>query len=471
MNSDPNLPITSRIPGLKYIEQDPVVRIVIGALYVPKTHPPVSENYGIFDTYGRLIPESAYFTGLDSNLNSQSWKTLVDPTVSHDIATGTYYYVGELITHFGHFLTGMLPRFWDDTVCFADQRFVYHSCDDVSTAYELPWFRHIMSALGIGAHQFVRFDCPTIIDELIIPSPSFGEDHFVHRAYRRLTTRIAAHAAIDSHHGKFTYLSKTRLTHGLFEYRNESEIETILSSHGFDIVHPQELSFPEQLSLFARDRIVSGIAGSAFHLSVFAQQSRGVALTSGNNFPANFHLMDWASNARILYFHMSFQLTLNSPSPRFHHEAQILDPKLIADLIIRKSEDFGSLLDIESDMDTGSLGDLPCVLLTAHRQRIGIQEATMFVHATASMRACDCGVSSDGDSLYFRHPHGREIGVYGIHGQYRFIKFTVKRHGADKVSLKGENGKYLSAEPGGRMACDRNIVSDWELFSLTTPSD
>ena len=95
----------------------------------------------------------------------------------------------------------------------------------------------------------------------------------------------------------------------------------------------------------------------------------------------------------------------------------------------------------------------------------------MFVHATASMRACDCGVSSDGDSLYFRHPHGREIGVYGIHGQYRFIKFTVKRHGADKVSLKGENGKYLSAEPGGRMACDRNIVSDWELFSLTTPSD
>jgi len=59
---------------------------------------------------------------------------------------------------------------------------------------------------------------------------------------------------------------------------NPSAIDEIFQRQGFSIVHPEELSFKQQIQMYADADIIAGVAGSALHNSMF--QKRGGAVVS-----------------------------------------------------------------------------------------------------------------------------------------------------------------------------------------------
>jgi len=71
------------------------------------------------------------------------------------------------------------------------------------------------------------------------------------------------------------WISRTKLAgwHGIV---NEREVEETALSMGFDLIHPQELSFAEQVSLFHGADCIVGEFGSGLHNAIFAQRGARV---------------------------------------------------------------------------------------------------------------------------------------------------------------------------------------------------
>ena len=68
------------------------------------------------------------------------------------------------------------------------------------------------------------------------------------------------------------YLSREHLNYGYRQLKNRSRVEKIFKAKGFELIHPQELSIEEQVSIFSETAILAGEGGSALHNSVFCSE-------------------------------------------------------------------------------------------------------------------------------------------------------------------------------------------------------
>jgi len=60
--------------------------------------------------------------------------------------------------------------------------------------------------------------------------------------------------------------------------RNEVEIEEIFAGHGFEIIHPQQLSFADQIRIAHRAKVLAGFSGSQMLLSMFSEPDTQVVV-------------------------------------------------------------------------------------------------------------------------------------------------------------------------------------------------
>jgi capsular polysaccharide biosynthesis protein len=81
---------------------------------------------------------------------------------------------------------------------------------------------------------------------------------------------------------KKIYLSRKKLSQGQ-RLLNTDEIEIMLLEKGFDIIHPELLSFTDQIRLFSQAEIIVGASGSAFANLVFAKENCKVFILHCNN--------------------------------------------------------------------------------------------------------------------------------------------------------------------------------------------
>lgn len=80
------------------------------------------------------------------------------------------------------------------------------------------------------------------------------------------------------------YLSRSRLPHYKRQILGETQIEKYLSVKGWQIVYPEELTIVEQIETLHRATVISGNAGSAFHLLMYfgKKLSSKCAITLGS---------------------------------------------------------------------------------------------------------------------------------------------------------------------------------------------
>ena len=67
------------------------------------------------------------------------------------------------------------------------------------------------------------------------------------------------------------YISRSRATKR--RIKNETDLLPVLEKHGFEIVRPEELSYREQVQLFAECRVIAGPHGAGFTNTFFAQKA------------------------------------------------------------------------------------------------------------------------------------------------------------------------------------------------------
>ena len=329
--------ITSRSAiygGCDVFPADPQIVEIRDATYVPLNpalwfdHDP---TWGIYKD-GRLVIEAAYTRGPQADLVGQS--PTIDPPPAQDAEEETYVYAGPAQSHFGHFLLASLNMLWHQE---RNWKFVIHGHLSPSEWFAIPFVADILGALGLTEHNFVRFEKPTRISRLIVPQPSFRELHSVHRVYAEMATRIGDRLlqGLEPTHGPPIYLSKQRLTSGVWRPINEDDLVNRLEKSGIEIVYPETLSISEQVNLF-RSRLSIGTIGSFFHtIAICPEPLPASVLLREDSMPSNFVLIDGVKGLNNRYFAPNPSMEYLGADATFGERCMIPDPIEIAEAMLR----------------------------------------------------------------------------------------------------------------------------------------
>jgi len=323
---------------------DPIVETARNAMFFPFDkniffdHDP---NWGVYSENGSLIRAAAYLRGPGSSLVGQSESLDSWSLPSEKIScSGTHYiYGGPVIPHFGHWLLSSICRYWPlirrRTRPF---KIVCHASNRPAEWFGVQYIKTILNALELSADDFFVPESPVIFERLEIPYPSFIEQHAAHRAYgdlcRFIGDKIIAQNN-DNRNKSPIYISKTKLKHGVSRLKNEIVLESFFEDAGFQIIYPESLSFVEQLNIFNSETPIIGMAGSAFHLSVFSRAHRKLFLYTPEKFVnSNFKLLDIVGEIESKYIDIS-KFIIHEGSDDCFNSNYILDkPERIASELI-----------------------------------------------------------------------------------------------------------------------------------------
>jgi capsular polysaccharide biosynthesis protein len=189
--------------------------------------------------------------------------------------------------HHGHFLIESLSRLWPLAIPdMADDllgcKILYWSQDKTTVPVEKAVIRPaqlVLESLRIKSNISILGQ-PVYISELIIPDQASILNHEFYSVFRDLL-KLAGTGIVLKHrqsqnnnrYPEKVYLSRTKLPYYRRNNGNERRLESILKGYGFEIIHPQEFSLPDQICIFNKAKVIVGSFGSAFHTMLLAEIS------------------------------------------------------------------------------------------------------------------------------------------------------------------------------------------------------
>lgn len=173
---------------------------------------------------------------------------------------------GEFSESYGHFLLEVVSRLWiSQFIDIRQYKFIMNPTD------RHRWQLDILKALGINPNQILYLHHPTRCERLHIPVQSFVLRKYTSTLAYNTWKKIGDYYDMGVGPDKI-YVSRSKLKNNRRRLLNEKEVEKVLSSHGFSIIHPQELSIRNQVNLFRNARIIVGPSGSAMYNCVFQKK-------------------------------------------------------------------------------------------------------------------------------------------------------------------------------------------------------
>ncbi len=292
-------------------------------------------QWGVYNPLGHCIPDSVDFRGPEKHTNNQDI-TPIDrasfsaPTLPDD----DYLYVGRINPHFGHFIINTLPRFWAILeITGRRPKLVYHGHPEPEAWFHLDFFAKIMQGLGVRADDFLPLHQPTIIPRLTVPQTALMEQQYAHLRFRELCMRISGNLGLVSRGRNIwpIYYSKSKLQSGVGRIVNEHEIDDVMTEHGVRVIHPETMSYEEQVRTLASASVVMGTAGSFLHNIIFVENPpKMVILNPAREINSNFSLLDKLSNADVDYVHADGIRVIEAPDGRFLTSRQLPNARDVA---------------------------------------------------------------------------------------------------------------------------------------------
>ena len=222
------------------------------------------------------------------------------------ISKPTLLLTAEAHLVYGHWLLDYIPRVW---LCreYLDMKEI-----QLILPHDTPQFaREIISTLLPDA-EVTTWDWfleDVHFDSLIAPS-MLHNSHIFHPAFNIFISSILdiyGCGPSGNHNDRRIWVSRLGFASGSYQRRlsNEEEIILRLREEGFEIVHPQNLNWKEQIELFASAKVIAGEAGSGLHNAVFApKHARIVALRPVNHVQSGISLL---RNQTVTYIEPDFE--------------------------------------------------------------------------------------------------------------------------------------------------------------------
>lgn len=180
---------------------------------------------------------------------------------------GSYAYLGLAFAHFGHAMAEMVHRIVPTRQIVADPQWIILTKKGDEARFDaLPALtRTILALFDVAARNCTVIAQDTIVDELLIVEAGSDlgggpKDWYLDLLRERgpITATRAANAP------QKIYVSRSGLEHGS-GILGERVLEAALEKVGFHIMHSEQLSLPQQFSLYANAKVLLFAEGSACH--------------------------------------------------------------------------------------------------------------------------------------------------------------------------------------------------------------
>lgn len=192
--------------------------------------------------------------------------------------SGTWLYGGTWFCHFGHFITETVTTLWPEAGL---DRVVAHPFwfGRAKDPYQL----EALTLLGIPRPPALVGGQRVRVERLLVPDRTFVPNAYAMPEAVGVWERIraaATGAGPTTQRAELVFLSRSALPAKAVRpgapsrsLANDAAVDELAADLGFLVVHPQTLSFTEQVDLVAHARVLAGPGGSALHLSAFAPES------------------------------------------------------------------------------------------------------------------------------------------------------------------------------------------------------
>lgn len=221
----------------------------------------------------------------------------INPKIISKEVGGRCLYLGHYTGHYGHFILETLSRFWALQSDVIYDKFIFHPfVHNVPNPRFFSPAKTCFKSFGIKSKQVLIVNQFLSFKNLTVPSALLEINNRSDTSQSLIYKHIGHYCKNKSDSKKWNLrklflrshisLSKTyRIYMSRRNYNsiimNEIEIERIFTSLGFSIIHPQLLSFEQQVILYQQVDIMAGLNGSAMHNSVF-MKSGALAITIGD---------------------------------------------------------------------------------------------------------------------------------------------------------------------------------------------
>jgi capsular polysaccharide biosynthesis protein len=260
---------------MSVIEQfELTVNTYSNAIVLPTDVDRVNKSFtgGVYDENGNLVKNALrqHTDHKEVQAFPQLSPAILTNITVNNILKGRYLYLGFYTEHYGHFLLETLARLWAytdkkyDGVVF-NEFVIPRPTQGVSSFAQL-----FFTPFGIDINKTSIINSVTQFERLDVPSPQFYIQNKADIDYINIYRKISNYyRQNDQVERSRVYLSRSKLLKRKRKVLNEAAIETEFVKYGFIIIHPQELSFSEQLVLYSRVEILAGMEGSGLHNCVF----------------------------------------------------------------------------------------------------------------------------------------------------------------------------------------------------------
>lgn len=237
--------------------------------------------YEVFDKHGILLkgtnPNVIYQNTYPSLILDDSIKK-VDQTV---------IFLGTIMDCWGHYFTDGISKLWflktEEYKSITENNHVKFA---ISFAYKqnlkIPQpLLSLYHLLGIHEEDLVIINNPVQYSKIYIPDNSlfmYGNTRYFTAEYSCTIDDITSQVApINNEKYDKIYLSRAHFLKGNADF-GEKYIERVFKSLNYTIIHPQEYTVEEQISIFQQAKSVITTSGSLAHNSVFCQAKTDVVI-------------------------------------------------------------------------------------------------------------------------------------------------------------------------------------------------
>jgi len=232
-------------------------------------------RYGLWSSSGDLIRESLFVRRNGAHTWPDFPARVATDSVRRQHADPVVW-MGIVQRHFGHLVTESIARLWAwaEAAVGPEVRFLV-SAEPGTLDAPGSVAAVLFAGAGLGERLLMPTE-PTRFTSVILPMQSFSLQGPCYPNHVAVPRRIASAILAKEHSPSRevpVYLSRSG---GTFQRPavNETELEDHLRQAGVRIVHPEQLSFGEQVALWNSHDTVVGMLGSAFHAMVFSLRGR-----------------------------------------------------------------------------------------------------------------------------------------------------------------------------------------------------
>jgi capsular polysaccharide biosynthesis protein len=200
--------------------------------------------------------------------------------------------LGNNTAHFGHFLLEGLARMWPILSGEVHPRnetiLVTNSTPQASFAGKF------FEPLGVLFADILSPSVPTLYRRVRVVAPSINHIFNINRQFAEVHRELAARMMSNRRFERPVFISRAGVANGIHVFHGEDVLEAEFVAKGFEAIRPETLSFPDQLSLFAKCPLIVGSIGSAFHSILFEPEHRNTVrvMMSPENVGHRFPMVD-----------------------------------------------------------------------------------------------------------------------------------------------------------------------------------